>query len=509
MSRFDLIHPLYLEFAYVDPVSLFRSLRGLPGTVFLDSEQRFNDLGRYSFLTADPFLILLNKGGITETGEGNRRNRSSQNPFLLLGEALSRFQSAHHPELPPFQGGAVGYFGYELAHHCRDQFWIGSPTSSNRSPSTTHCVKPLPFPIEKDDVNLPDLRMGFYSWVIAFDHLQEKNWIIATGFPESDPMKRTKKAQSTIRQIRQRIDRILTKKKTGSGAGVNGSRKGNLYRVGALKSNFPKTGYLKTIRKVQDYIRDGDVYQVNLAQRFGGGFSGSGLGLYLKLREINPAPFAAYLDCGTHRIISSSPERFLRVRGNRVETRPIKGTRPRSAKPEEDRRLAAELRSSIKDRAENLMIVDLLRNDLSKVCKKNSVLVPELFSLEEYPTVFHLVSTIEGTLRPGKSAVDLMEASFPGGSITGAPKIRAMEIITELERRNRSAYCGSIAYLSFSGQMDSSIVIRTIIQKRNRCFFHVGGGITSDSDPEAEYQETLDKGKALFEALRQKVPRSR
>jgi para-aminobenzoate synthetase component 1 len=509
MSRSDPIPPLSVEIPYVGALPLLRSLRGLPGTVFLDSGQEPEELGRYSFLTADPFLLLLNKREITESTFRNRRSRSRENPFFLLGETLHRFQMAHDPELPPFQGGAVGYFGYELAHHCRDQFWIGSPTSRNRSPSAVGCVKVLPYPVERDDVNLPDLRMGLYSWVVALDHSREKSWIVATGLPESDPVKRTKNARSLLGRIRRRIDGTLTGKKSIRESGILEDPRRNSYEAGPLSSNFTKSAYLKAIRKVQEYIREGDVYQVNLAQRFGGPFSGSTLSLYLTLREINPAPFAAYLDCGNFRIVSSSPERFLRLRGNRVETRPIKGTRPRSADPAEDRRLASELAASVKDRAENLMIVDLLRNDLSKVCRKNSVRVPALFSLVEYPTVFHLVSTIEGTLRPGTSAVDLMEASFPGGSITGAPKLRAMEIITELERRNRGVYCGSIAYLSFSGHMDSSIVIRTILQKGNRCFFHVGGGITSDSDPEEEYQETLDKGKALFQALRRKVPGAR
>jgi para-aminobenzoate synthetase component 1 len=255
------------------------------------------------------------------------------------------------------------------------------------------------------------------------------------------------------------------------------------------------------VRRTIDYIAAGDIFQANISQRLSSEIATSPWTLYRRLRAINPAPFAAYLDCGDPIIVSASPERFLRVTGRRVETRPIKGTRPRGRTPFDDRRLASELLASAKDRAEHVMIVDLERNDLGRVCKYGSVRVSELAALETYATVFHLTSTVNGRLLPGKTPVDLLRASFPGGSITGAPKVRAMEIIDELEPTTRGVYTGGIGYLSFTGDVDLNIVIRTFVITGGRAYFQVGGGIVADSDPEAEYQETLDKAKALIEAL--------
>lgn len=270
-----------------------------------------------------------------------------------------------------------------------------------------------------------------------------------------------------------------------------------------LDANFTKEEYISAVKKVKGYIASGDVYQVNLSQRFTTNLELPPFELYRCLRKINPSPFAAYLNFGKVTVISSSPERFLHFSSNNrvVHTRPIKGTRPRGKTPAEDSALAKELLSSEKDRAELIMIVDLERNDLSRVCEFGSVFVPELIKVEKHPTVYHLVSTITGRLPVDKSRIDILKASFPGGSITGAPKIRAMEIIDELEPTKRGIYTGSIGYFSFTGNMDLNIVIRTFIVKDNMAYFQVGGGIVSDSDPEGEYYETLDKGKALMEAL--------
>jgi len=269
-----------------------------------------------------------------------------------------------------------------------------------------------------------------------------------------------------------------------------------------LKSNFSREEYLKAVAVAREYICAGDIFQVNLSQRFAADLSIPPYELYQRLRRINPAPFASYLNFADVVVVGASPERFLKVSGDRVETRPIKGTRPRGKTETEDRALASELLSSVKDRAENVMIVDLERNDIGRVCRYGTVEVTELAILETFPTVFHLTSTVVGRLRPGKGRVDLLKATFPGGSITGAPKVRAMEIIDELEPTRRSVYTGSIGYLSFAGGMDLNIVIRTIIVKNGKAYFQVGGGIVYDSEPEAEYQETLDKGKALVQALR-------
>jgi para-aminobenzoate synthetase component 1 len=268
-----------------------------------------------------------------------------------------------------------------------------------------------------------------------------------------------------------------------------------------LKSNFSHEEYLRAVENVREYIRAGDIFQVNLSQRFEADLSIPPYELYQRLRKINPAPFASYLDFDGVSVVGASPERFLKVQGDWVETRPIKGTRPRGKSAAEDRALADELLASIKDRAENVMIVDLERNDLGRVCRYGTVRVTELAILETYPTVFHLTSTVKGRLCEDKDRIDLLKATFPGGSITGAPKVRAMEIIDELESTRRSVYTGSIGYLSFSGEMDLNIVIRTFLVKGGRAYFQVGGGIIYDSEPEAEYVETLDKARALIQAL--------
>jgi para-aminobenzoate synthetase component 1 len=271
-----------------------------------------------------------------------------------------------------------------------------------------------------------------------------------------------------------------------------------------MTSNFARPAYEAAVARVVEYILAGDIFQANLSQRFLAELPPGldAFGLYLRLRQRNPAPFAAYLDAGGVQIASASPERFLELRGRQVETRPIKGTRPRGATPEEDRRLGEELLGSEKDRAENVMIVDLLRNDLSRVCRDHTVLTPEICVLESFATVHHLVSTVTGELRPGLDAVDLLRATFPGGSITGAPKIRAMEIIAELEPTARGPYCGAIGWMGADGWMDTSITIRTFAIRDGKVAFQAGGGIVADSDPAAEYEETLAKARALLDSLR-------
>jgi para-aminobenzoate synthetase component 1 len=282
---------------------------------------------------------------------------------------------------------------------------------------------------------------------------------------------------------------------------VRESAAGPALEIG-LRSSFTHRGYLDAVTRVREYIVAGDIFQANLSQRLEAPLEEDPWHLYRRLREVNPAPFAAYLEFEGVSVASASPERFLRVSPDgRVETRPIKGTRPRGISPLHDAAIGQSLRDSEKDRAENLMIVDLLRNDLSRVCRPGTVRVPELFTLERYQTVHHLVSTVEGTLAPGSDALDLLAAAFPGGSITGAPKVRAMEIIAELEPSRRGLYCGSIGYVSVTGAMDTSIVIRTLVCGGGRVTCSVGGGIVADSDPESEYQETLDKARGLITAL--------
>jgi para-aminobenzoate synthetase component 1 len=350
----------------------------------------------------------------------------------------------------------------------------------------------LPTPGE-DDMTFPDLILGFYDVVIAFDHMQQRAWILASGYPETKVTAQAARAQARIQAFRAKVDTAPQEIRIppNPDEGVK------------IESNFSRPAYEAAVQRVIDYIYAGDIFQANISQRFRAQLSpdDSPLALYHRLRTINPAPFAAYLDFDDTVIASASPERFLLLRDDWVETRPIKGTRPRGATPEEDRALADELLDSEKDRAENVMIVDLLRNDLSRVCQDHSVKTPEICVLESFATVHHLVSTVEGRLNPGADAVDLLRATIPGGSITGAPKIRAMEIIAELEPTWRGPYCGNVGYISFSGDMDTSIVIRTYAIRGDQVTFQAGGGIVADSDPAAEYDETIDKARALIDAL--------
>jgi para-aminobenzoate synthetase component 1 len=364
----------------------------------------------------------------------------------------------------------VGYFSYDLCHFIE------------RLPAAA-----------VDDLHLPDCYLAFYDAVVAFDHREGKSYLIATGFPELAEGRRQRRAAEKMQELKSRVLNFTPP----SEAGVKAAG-GNVL----LKSNFSHEAYLAAVATAREYICAGDIFQVNLSQRFEADLSISSYELNNRLRKINPAPFASYFNFDGVSIVGASPERFLKVRGDRVETRPIKGTRPRGKTPEEDRALAQELLSSVKDRAENMMIVDLERNDIGRVCRYGTVKVTELAALETYPTVFHLTSTVEGRLSAGKSRIDLLKATFPGGSITGAPKVRAMEIIDELEPTRRSVYTGSLGYLGFSGDMDLDIVIRTMLVKEGRAYFQVGGAVVYDSEPEAEYLETLDKGRALIQALR-------
>ncbi len=423
----------------------------------LESRMRNEKIGRYSFISSEPFLVLKGKGRKLQVLERGKLKERKGNPLYLLKSLLKNYQLQGHSGLP-FLGGAVGYFSYDLKSH----------------------LEKLPS-IAQDDLDLPEIYLGFYDHGLIFDHFENSLYLVSL-------------TREAMRRLKEKIKRVGNRKR---------KKRKKFYKKNFFQSNFTKKGYLEAVKRAIEYIFAGDIYQVNLSQRFHSLLSVDGFTLYQILQRINPSPFAAYLKFDQFEVVSSSPERFLRLKEGWVETRPIKGTRPRGGSPEEDEKLAQELSLSPKDRAENLMIVDLERNDLGKVCEYGSVKVTELFSLEKYATVFHLVSTVEGRLREGNDAVDLLMATFPGGSITGAPKIRAMEIIEELEPTKRGIYTGSIGYISFCGDMDLNIAIRTFLVKEGTAYFQVGGGIVADSDPEAEYQETLDKAKALIEAVNQ------
>jgi len=476
-----------------DPMEACGRLADLPYLVFLDSATTETPLGRHSFLTADPAALVRSKGDLTQqlTPASDAWMRVDGDPLTAVRQLLAPFATAPVPGLPPFQGGAAGYLGYDWG------------TMLERVPRATY-----------DDLAIPDVLLGIYDWVIAWDHGTNRAWLVSTGMPEQGS-DREARAVRRMAFVRSRLAGGREGGKAGREAGARlpahpPSRPSaptypvpdiaDARRLG-LRSTFTRAGYAHAVARVIEYICAGDIFQANLSQRLEAPLVGTPLELYRRLRSRNPAPFSAFLDFGELVVASSSPERFLRVEDGHVEARPIKGTRPRGVGPEHDAALALALAESDKDRAENVMIVDLLRNDLSRVCEPGSVRVPELFTLEHYATVHHLVSTVVGDLVPTRDPADLVRAAFPGGSITGAPKVRAMQIIAELEPTRRGVYCGAIGYWSTTGAFDTSIVIRTYLVLGDVVYFQAGGGIVADSEPEQEYRETLDKAGGLIAAL--------
>ncbi|RKD21564.1 aminodeoxychorismate synthase, subunit I [Caminicella sporogenes DSM 14501] len=425
---------------------------------FLDSGMDYEKLGQYSFIGFDPFLVFKSKSDDIQIIKKDKTINIKGNPLDKLKELLAEYKIDYNTDLP-FVGGAVGYFSYDLCHHIE------------KFPRTA-----------VDDIKIPDCFLGFYDGVVIIDHKNNRVYIASLGIKDD--------ANKVVDEIFQKIE---------NGKVVDFELKSSKEKK--FISNFTRDDYIKAVNKIKDYIRAGDIYQANFTQRFECELDMTPYELYAKLRNINPAPFASFIDFGEGYIVSSSPERFIKIKDRIIETRPIKGTRPRGKTTEEDKRNREELLSSEKDKAELLMIVDLERNDLGKISKTGTVKVTELFHLEEYATVYHLVSTIIGEMKEDSDIIDVLKATFPGGSITGAPKIRAMEIIDELEPTQRNVYTGSIGYIGFNGDADLNIVIRTIVCKDNKAYFQVGGGIVWDSDPELEYEESLHKAKALMRAL--------
>lgn len=417
----------------------------------------------------DPFFVLKSKG---------------QNPFPEIRPLLKKYKLKNSAQLSPFLAGAVGYFAYDLG------FSLEKITSR-----------------AVDDLNLPDCVLAFYDCAITIDHFKNKLHIFSTGFPETNGYLAKKRADLRLKNVINVLSQADFKQKDVLKSAKAKTALGRGKSFENMQSNFSKARYLSAVNKALDYISEGDIYQVNLSQRFCVPCFQQknidlGLNLFKTLRKISPSPFAAFLDCRDFKIISSSPERFLRLRGKSVVTRPMKGTRPRGKTGKEDDKLKQELLKSKKDQAELLMITDLERNDLGRVCNYGSVKVKNLRIMEKYSTVFQTTSLIEGSLHRNKDCLDLIKACFPGGSITGCPKIRSMEIIEELEPTKRSIYTGALGYISFCGNMDLNILIRTLLLKKDKIYFQVGGGIVSDSRPESEYQETLVKAGAMVKAIK-------
>jgi para-aminobenzoate synthetase component I len=450
---------------------IFLRLAARPWCLFLDSARRDRLLGRYSFVAADPFETLqVPADGSDALGK--------------LESRLTAYRARHRRDLPPFQGGAAGIWAYDL----------------NRS---LERIGPARF----DEFRTPALAVGLYDVVVALDHVEGRAWIVSQGFPEREPAARRRRAAERIAQFQSWLAEPPPSFANADQEYPGVARDSlapqfNVPGPVGLTSNLSREAYLAAARRVIDYIRAGDVFQVNLAQRLLFPAADGSPDLYLRLRSRNPAPFAGYFDFGQFQIISASPERFIKLAGCEVETRPIKGTRQRTRGPEADLFAGDELEQSEKDRAENVMIVDLLRNDLARVCRPQSVRVTQLCRLETFEFVQHLVSAVCGTLRDAQGPVDLLRAAFPGGSITGAPKVRAMEIIAELEPTARGPYCGALGYIGFDGTLDTSILIRTIVAGGGWWQAAVGGGIVAQSVPEREYEETWHKAAGLIGALR-------
>ena len=454
-----MLPPLLAELPYrPDSGVLFEAIADMPWAVFLDGGLHHPAQSRYDILAAQPYVRLVTRGNLTEI-HADGVELSREDPFALVRRFVDADARAASPL--PFCGGAIGYFSYDLGRR----------------------IEHLPAHAE-DAERIPEMAVGIYDWAVVVDHLERGAWLVGQGRdPETDM-----KWDALVRLF----------------SDPPAERARTPFRItSSITSNLTREAYARSFHAIKRYIADGDCYQVNLAQRFRANATGDPWLAYQALRVLNPAPFAAYLSTPFAQVLSASPERFLKVEEGRVETKPIKGTRPRAGHARLDAELAEALRASGKDRAENVMIVDLLRNDLSKNCRLGSVQVPRLFDVETFATVHHLVSTVVGELAPGRDAIDLLRGAFPGGSITGAPKLRAMEIIEELEPQRRGVYCGAIGYIGYDGNMDLNVAIRTMILSRGEIRFWAGGGIVADSELEDEYQETFDKASAMLKVLQQ------
>ncbi len=465
-----------------DSSLLFERIARQPWAIFLDSGQMLDaatgkpgsQYGRYDILVAEPFITLVTQGEQTTISQHGKLETSTEDPFLLLKNLLAQYPIPTS-DVPftggalPFTCGALGYFGYDLGRR----------------------LEKLPS-IAANDTQIPEMMIGLYDWALVVDHCEQRSFLVSYGL------------QAQTRDNWARLQALFN---APARASVLIEQADPFKVTSEIAYNLPQAQYRRAFAKIKAYITAGDCYQVNLAQRFSAQVQGDSWQMYQKLRTHSPAPFMTYMQLPLNQhenfqVLSNSPERFIQVSGKHVESRPIKGTRPRSKDAAEDLAYAKELLTSSKDKAENVMIVDLLRNDLSKSCEMGSVKVTQLFQLQSFANVHHLVSMVVGKLKGNKTAVDVLRNSFPGGSITGAPKLRAMQIIEELEPHRRGVYCGAIGYIGFDGNMDTNIAIRTAVIGKNTLNFYAGGGIVADSDVAKEYAETLDKASSLIAIIK-------
>jgi anthranilate/para-aminobenzoate synthase component I len=478
------IPPLFVEVPYSDPLLIYRSIEDRKLSVFLDSAKGTSKIARYSFIALDPYLIFRLKDGDVDIEDRTRglRTASFRNPLDRMRELLDIYPQRPYAELPPFQGGAIGLFSYDFARY----------------------IEKLP-EHAADDLKIPDAHFLFFDAVIAFENCAGKAWIIcapgarSTGLgyrdvDEIDWLSAYDEAEVKLKQYLSMMERAEEKTPISSGLS-------NL-RISSVKHEMKKEEYMAIVRKAKEYIAAGDIFQANLSQRISAETGSADPWLiYEVLRQVNPSPFAVYADFGDYQIASSSPERLVEMRNGIIETRPIAGTRPRGKDGAEDNLMRSELLLNEKERAEHIMLIDLERNDIGRVSRYGSVLVDELMITEDYSHVIHIVSNVRGTANDGMTCLDVVQATFPGGTITGVPKVRCMEIIDELEPVRRGPYTGSLGYIGFSGNMDLNIIIRTFVVKDGYAYIQVGAGIVADSDPEREYYETLKKAEALLKTL--------
>jgi len=475
IAKEDLIVPVAKVLPQeTQPLNLFERVASEKFAFFLDSARFHSKTGRFSFMGFDPFIIFRSKNYKIELAKGDRREFYEANPINKLRELLCQFRSVKVEGLPDFTGGAVGYFSYDVGR----------------------LFEKLP-QVAADDLGLADIYLAFYDTIVAFDHSENKTYIITNIFGQKNLDKAYDEAIEKIEKLHQKLQASSFQLPASS---FNIER--DIVKDIKIESNFSQEGFEEIVRRAKEYIKKGDMYQANLSQRLSIETDIEPFYLYKVLREVNPSPFAAYLNFDEVKIVSSSPERLLKVKDGFVQTRPIAGTRPRGKDFEENLKLRRELILNEKERAEHIMLVDLERNDLGRVCEYGTVKVDEMMTLEEYSHVIHIVSNVSGRLYQNKDNFDLLRAAFPGGTITGCPKIRCMEIIEELEPVRRGIYCGSVGYLGFNSDMDLNIVIRTFILTGGKAYIQVGAGIVADSDPAREYFETLYKAQGLREALR-------
>ena len=481
------IPPLHREIPYSPPCGIYESVAS-PNSLLLESVKGPEKIARYSFIGLDPYLIFKTKNGLVEIGAAGKKTEVSDKPLSILKKLIGAYRQIPFDYLPPFQGGAAGLLGYDFVQYLE------------RLPGNA-----------LDDLNLPDAHFLMIDKCIAFDHACKRSWIIvcpgardsldgrgvigSAAWPE-----KYDESEYEIEKIRNRVKsyRLKVSSEDTNVGGRISNAKGKIDVIYEMK----KKDYMDIVKKAKEYVAAGDIFQANLSQRVSAHIvDKSAWNIYKMLRSVNPSPFAAFMNFEDYQIVSSSPERLVRVRDGIVETRPIAGTRPRGRDSEEDEMMREELLLNEKERAEHIMLIDLERNDLGRISDYGTVRVDELMITEDCSHVIHIVSNVTGNLAKGKDCFDAIKAAFPGGTITGVPKVRCMEIIDELEPVRRGPYTGSMGYIGFSGNMDLNIIIRTFVIKSNVAYVQAGAGIVADSDPAGEYLETLKKAEALIRTL--------